>query len=100
MVGTRKLARLLAVAERSGTKVVLVGDPRQLPEVEAGGAFAALTRVVPTVELADNRRQVEAWERHALAELRSGDVVRAVAAYAGHGRLTLAADAHSTRQRE
>ena len=42
MVGTRKLARLLAHAETAGTKVVLVGDPCQLPEIEAGGAFRGL----------------------------------------------------------
>ena len=63
MVGTRKLDRLLTIAERSRTAVVLVGDPRQLPEIEAGGAFAALTGAVPTVELHVNRRQVEEWER-------------------------------------
>jgi hypothetical protein len=74
MVGTRKLGRLLSVAEYSGTAVVLVGDPRQLPEIEAGGAFAALTAHVPTSELRTNRRQQQAWERDALAELRSGDV--------------------------
>src|SRR5580658_2564887 len=38
MVGTRKLARLLTAAERAHAKVVLVGDPRQLPEIDAGGA--------------------------------------------------------------
>jgi hypothetical protein len=49
MVGTRKLEQLLTAAERSRTKVLLVGDPRQLPEIEAGGAFAALaTRPRPS----------------------------------------------------
>lgn len=37
MVDTRRLARVLAAAERGGAKVVLVGDHRQLPEIEAGG---------------------------------------------------------------
>ncbi len=36
MIGTRKLARLHAHAHHAHTKVVLVGDPRQLPEIEAG----------------------------------------------------------------
>ena len=31
MVGTRVLARVLDHAERAGAKVVLVGDPKQLP---------------------------------------------------------------------
>lgn len=40
--GTRLLARVLEQAERQDTKVVLVGDDRQLPEVDAGGAFRGL----------------------------------------------------------
>jgi conjugative relaxase-like TrwC/TraI family protein len=99
MVGTRKLARLLTMAERSQTAVVLVGDPRQLPEIDAGGAFAALTKVVPSVELVDNRRQSQAWERAALGELRAGDVQVAVAAYRDQGRVTLVGDADSARER-
>src|SRR5579875_4051284 len=69
MVGTRKLAALLDAARRAKAKVVLVGDPRQLPEVEAGGAFAALAARDP-IELSINRRQASAWERAALDELR------------------------------
>ena len=39
MVDTRRLVRLLEIAERAGAKVVLTGDDRQLPSVEAGGGF-------------------------------------------------------------
>jgi hypothetical protein len=99
MVGTRKLARLLAVAERYQTKVVLVGDARQLPEIEAGGAFRALSGVVRVTELVDNRRQLESWERTALAELRAGDVAVAVDDYLRRDRLTMARDAEGARQR-
>ena len=42
MIGTRKLARLLDHAHQAGAKVVLVGDPCQLPEIEAGGLFTGL----------------------------------------------------------
>ena len=51
MAGTRKLGRLLDHAARAEAKVVLVGDHRQLPEIEAGGALAALSAVAPTSEL-------------------------------------------------
>jgi conjugative relaxase-like TrwC/TraI family protein len=97
MVGSRKLARILAVAERDRAKVVLVGDPRQLPEIEAGGAFAALAARDDVIELVENRRQSQAWERDALNELRSGSVVKAVAAYHAHGRIHLAATADAAR---
>ena len=97
MVGTRKLARLLDAARSSKTKVVLVGDPRQLPEVEAGGAFAVLAQADP-IELSTNRRQVNAWERDALDQLRHGDVERAVAIYSDNGRVTLASSAEQARR--
>jgi ATP-dependent exoDNAse (exonuclease V) alpha subunit len=98
MVETRKLARLLAHAERWGAQVVAVGDPRQLPEVGAGGAFAALARQLPAIELTENRRQQEAWERDALAELRSGSVADAVSAYERAGRVSMTATAEQARE--
>ena len=42
MVGTRDLARLADAAAHAEAKLVLVGDDRQLPEIDAGGAFGAL----------------------------------------------------------
>lgn len=90
MVGTRKLARLLAHAQGAGAKVVLVGDHHQLPEVEAGGAFRALVRRLGAIELRANHRQREAWERRALQLLRDGEVDRALGAYHARGRVTCA----------
>lgn len=97
MVGTRRLAHLLERTRRSGAQLVLVGDPRQLPAIDAGGALAALVGRVPTFELVETRRQSQPWERAALAELRAGSVPAAVAAYHDHGRLTLAATAEAAR---
>jgi Ti-type conjugative transfer relaxase TraA len=87
MVGTRTLARLVEVAQASGAKLVLVGDPRQLPEIAAGGTFAALAARPGVLELTENRRQRELWERTALDQLRSGDVASALGAYGQHGRI-------------
>jgi len=98
MLGTRKLARLLDHAEAWSAAVVLVGDPRQLPEVAAGGAFSALARALPVTELKENRRQAEAWERLALSELRSGSVAEALGAYERSGRLRLAPSADASRE--
>lgn len=87
MVDTRTLAALLAETRNIGGTLVLVGDPAQLPEIGAGGLFAAVARHPDTITLTDNRRQTEAWERRALADLRAGDPDAAVAAYATHGRV-------------
>jgi hypothetical protein len=92
MVGTRKLLRLLDHAERAGAKVVLVGDPRQLPEIEAGGAFAVLAQRLEPAKLAENRRQHEPWELAALTQLRAGDTDQALDAYQAHGRIHHAPD--------
>ena len=98
LVGTRKLDRLLDHTLRAGGSLVLVGDHRQLPEIESGGALSALAGRVPTVELTENRRQGHAWERDALAELRHGSVPSAVDAYRNHRRINLAATAEQARQ--
>jgi conjugative relaxase-like TrwC/TraI family protein len=72
-IGTRQLARLLDHAETQRVKVVLVGDPRQLPEIDAGGLFRALTTRRPAIELIHNRRQPATGEQTALDELRHGN---------------------------
>jgi ATP-dependent exoDNAse (exonuclease V) alpha subunit len=87
MVGTRKLLELVRHAHSAGAKVVLIGDPCQLPEIEAGGAFAGLARRGDRTALRTNRRQREPWERQALSDIRLGRAEEAVAAYVAHGRI-------------
>jgi len=99
MVGTRQLARLLDHAEQQSVKVVLVGDPQQLPEIDAGGLFRALATRLPAIELTDNRRQSHGWEQAALDELRHGDPNTALATYKAHGRIRTADTAEQLRDR-
>jgi len=89
MVGTRTLADLIRLTETYRTKLVLVGDPYQLPEIEAGGLFADLVSSLPAASLAGNKRQRARWERNALADLRDGDTLTAVNAYCSHGRVRI-----------
>ncbi len=83
------LVRLLTAVERSGAKLVVVGDDRQLGAVGPGGALGALAERHPdhVFTLGDNLRQVDPVERAALAELRDGSVRVAVSRYAHNGRL-------------
>ena len=97
MIGTRQLSRLLDHAEQQSVKVVLVGDPRQLPEIDAGGLFRALTTRLPAIELTDNRRQAHRWEQAALDQLRHGNPDIALAAYRMHGRIRTADTAEELR---
>ena len=98
MVGTRKLLRLLDHAEHARAKVVLVGDPCQLPEIEAGGAFSGLRQRLDASLLATNRRQQSSWERTALAHLRVGDTDVAVDAYLDHGRVKIGSPGSDARE--
>ena len=97
MAGTRDLARVLAAAEDRDVKVVLVGDHRQLSSIDAGGLFATLATRPNALQLTDNRRQQQPWEREALAELRDGDVATALVAYERFGRIARAATADAAR---
>jgi Ti-type conjugative transfer relaxase TraA len=99
MVGTRLLARLLTAAEQADATVVLVGDDHQLPEIDAGGAYHGLCERLGSIELSENRRQREEWERQALVLLREGRSPEALAAYVEHGRVVLGPSAECVRAR-
>jgi len=99
MAPTRQLADLLDHVERADGKLVLVGDHRQLPEIEAGGAFRALVARGLAVELVHNQRQAEPWERRALDHVADGRAAEAVAAYQQHGRIHSAPTSEQTQTR-
>ena len=84
-------------------KLVLVGDDRQLPAIEAGGAFRGLVQRGLAIELGENVRQAHVWEREALDHLRDGRAEEALALYGEHGALvvepTAARDAASAGAR-
>jgi conjugative relaxase-like TrwC/TraI family protein len=87
MVGSRAIDRLAQHAAEMKSKLVLVGDDRQLPEIDAGGAFRRLARELGAVELHQVHRQHHEWDKEALANLRSGRVREWTDAYRDHGRL-------------
>ncbi|MFN2505937.1 MAG: MobF family relaxase [Acidimicrobiales bacterium] len=94
MTDDAALVAFLEAARATGTKVVMVGDHRQLCAVGPGGGFEALvSRFGGAVHvLTENVRQVDTTERTALSHLRSGDVDAAVAWYARHGRIAVSPD--------
>jgi len=96
MVGSRQLAEVSDLAEAANGKLILIGDHHQLSEIDAGGLFAALTARLPAVELTENVRQDQVWERTALADLRHGSISRAVAMYDRRGLINVAATTDDT----
>jgi hypothetical protein len=90
MVGTRTYQRLAEHVTAAGGKLIGVGDSRQLAEIEAGGAFRAISDRFGAVELPGNRRQVDPDEIRALAALRDGDPDAYVFFEHQRGRITVA----------
>ncbi|MDP9101552.1 MAG: relaxase domain-containing protein, partial [Actinomycetota bacterium] len=90
LVGTRQLTQLLEHTAQAGGQVLLVGDPAQLPEIDAGGLFRHLAHPDqhPAV-LAGNQRQHHLWEITVLDQLRNGHIQTALDTYLAHDRITL-----------
>ena len=98
MIDTRRLGRLIARADRADAKVVLVGDPHQLPEIGTGGAFTGLLRTLPAVVLEEHRRQTDPIDREALIDLRAGNAESAVQRLVANGRVALVDTVDAARQ--
>ncbi len=63
MLDTTALTRLQAHVEDAGARLILMGDPRQLGPVGAGGMMrAAIDRDAQTFTLAEVRRFTDDWE--------------------------------------
>jgi conjugative relaxase-like TrwC/TraI family protein len=87
MADTSRLDRLTAVVERSGAKLVLIGDGAQLPSIGAGGMFDRLIQIAPSTQLSNVRRTLDPGEQKAWADLRAGRSDRAMVHYLRQGRL-------------
>jgi hypothetical protein len=94
MTDDADMLAVLTQARAAEAKVVLVGDDRQLGPIGPGGALGAILQRVPDTfhVLDENIRQSDTGERHALEQLRSGDVSQAVAWYAANDRIEPAPD--------
>jgi conjugative relaxase-like TrwC/TraI family protein len=97
MLGTRHLGRLLAHTQAARGKLVLVGDPKQLPSIDASGLFPLLADQLDAVTLTSNRRQTDPADRQALVDYRNDDIDTALASYAARGRLHTSKDATGQR---
>jgi conjugative relaxase-like TrwC/TraI family protein len=87
MVGTRKLARLLGYAERAGSKVVMIGDDRQLAAIDSGGAFRAFRLRLGACELRGNHRQQTVLGQQVAALFRAGRQDEAFDRLVEHGKV-------------
>jgi ATP-dependent exoDNAse (exonuclease V) alpha subunit len=63
MVDHKRMDALTDLVERSGAKLMAVGDGKQLPSIGPGGMFDRLAHQAPTAELVDVRRTSDPAER-------------------------------------
>ena len=97
MVDSATLARLIDHAQAAEAKLVLIGDPAQLGEIEAGGLFAALAARAEPIRLEEVIRHEHALDREAAKLIREGRGAEAIDRYTDAGRVKVATDAEARR---
>ncbi|WP_203186101.1 MobF family relaxase [Streptomyces pratensis] len=96
MCDDRDIAELLTHAAETGTKIVGIGDPKQLHSPGIGGSFAAVHHLVGGLALSQNLRQKDMVERRVLELWRDDNRVEALRTFAGTGRVHALADKDAT----
>ena len=91
----RDRAVLYGEATRTGTKIVEVGDPKQLRGVGCGSSFGYAAATIGAHELTENRRQRDEDERAILTAVREGRYAHALGEWADKGAVIITADADS-----
>ena len=90
MNDTRLMAGLIRETEKSGAKLLLVGDESQVPPVSAGNPFKTLKKELGWASLTENRRQKQDWQKDASREIRAEEVKEALQKYLEAGMITIA----------
>ncbi|HEY8640428.1 MAG TPA: MobF family relaxase, partial [Solirubrobacterales bacterium] len=98
MVDSQTLARLIAHAHSAEAKLVLVGDPQQLPELEAGGLFRAIAERSEPIYLREVIRHHRELDREAARRIREGRGAEAFELYRSKERVVVAPDADCRRE--
>lgn len=87
MVDERRMSAIVSMAGSVGTKVVGIGDPKQLRAAGVGGSFAHVHDIVGGLTLSENRRQLDPAERAATALMRDAHFTEALQGWADRGRI-------------
>ena len=98
MVDSATLARLISHAEAAEAKLVLLGDPEQLQEIEAGGLFRALAERSDPIYLDEVIRHRHDLDREAAKRIRDGHGAEAIDLYRSSERVIVAPNAEARRE--
>ena len=98
MVDSATLARLIDHARAADAKLVLVGDPAQLGEIEAGGLFASIVARTEPVVLDQVIRHEHDLDREGARRIREGHGAEAIEVYRSAERVVVSADPETRRE--
>jgi len=94
-ISTQDMTKLLAHANRAGSKLVLTGNPDGLQAVERGVPFASLSRRWPCAQLTDVVRPRDRQDAENSEQIRRGEAKAVLEELARRGRLHVAASHES-----
>ncbi|PAK75089.1 hypothetical protein CRM93_13835 [Acetobacter fabarum] len=89
MISTREMNELLRETAKAGAKVILAGDTRQLKPVAPGSPLRLISETIYSSRINEIRRQKVDWQRNASRDFASGEIEKAVTAYADKDRIVI-----------
>jgi hypothetical protein len=98
MVDSASLARLIDHVREADAKLVLIGDPAQLGEIEAGGLFGSIARRTDSVVLDDVIRHEYDLDREGAKRIREGRGAEAIEVYRSEDRVVVSVDPDARRE--
>jgi hypothetical protein len=98
MVDSANLARLIDHAKEANAKLVLIGDPAQLGEIEAGGLFGSIVTRTDPVVLDQVIRHEHALDREGARRIREGQGAEAIEGYRSEERVVVSPDPEARRE--
>lgn len=96
LVSAREMHAVLSAVERTGAKLVMVGDRDQLQAIGAGPGLALAARAIDSARVETIVRQRDEWAREAVRAFGEGRANAALQAFAEHGHIVEAADPRAT----
>jgi Ti-type conjugative transfer relaxase TraA len=90
MLDSRKMSKLLRQCKEQGSKLICVGDQKQIQPIAAGQAFGSMKRAFGSKRLSEIMRQREKWLKEAIQEFASGNVRKGLDEFDQRHSLTIA----------
>tara|TARA_R110001592_G_scaffold215877_1_gene469300 strand:- start:6634 stop:9150 length:2517 start_codon:yes stop_codon:yes gene_type:complete len=99
-VSTKDLRKLIDLVDKKHSKLILVGEDKQLDAIEHGGALKYLSQpeILGTTRVETIKRQREAWARGVVANFRDGKAEKALEVLDEKGLLNFSEGAEQTKK--